>query len=469
MSEISIEQVKSDTNVLRAKITCSPDLRMFFSGEDFLVEYDTSIDDVPDSILVLPVLAQVCPVAWTQNADVRVPTVDSRFAASLLDVRDTLMQLYPKFVLGGNLRYKELEERNPAGEFEETGLLFTGGVDSTYSFIQHRDEDPALITIQGWTVVDVEFEKWNGLKGHVEAFGTDHGADNYFVRSNRHSLFNVGMLKAQCEPYVDGAWYSSVGHGVGLLGMCAPLAYANGIGDLYMAATHWNGISLPWGSNPSIVENVAWAGTRCHHDGYEITRQERLEAVADYVREENPGLELRTCNETVAENCGDCEKCYRTAVGMFVAGLDPSDHGYPLDVDSFDEIPRKFERREWPVGNDERIMWEDLQTRVSPDVNDRYEEAQAFFDWMLTTDFSKYMHRPQGDVTTQLLQFAYRNAPDWTYDVMYPLYRYVKKRRRRQRLQEMPDGHAPGVSYSETAKDAEPGVSATIPFITKER
>lgn len=134
------------------------------------------------------------------------------------------------------------------------------------------------------------------------------------------------MLLAHYKRFVDGAWYSSVGHGLGLLGLCAPMAYARGIEDLYVAATHWDGIDLEWGSRPDIDDYVRWSGTRCHHDAYELTRQERLDAIADYVETDAPDLQLQTCNVRMDGNCGECEKCYRTAVGLRLSGLEPSDH-----------------------------------------------------------------------------------------------------------------------------------------------
>jgi hypothetical protein len=196
VAEITIERVESRSNVLRGAISCSPELRRFFSDEDFLVEYNTDISDVPKSILTVPVLAHVCPVAWIRNADVSVSTVDAQFRESLRDVKDTLMQLYPTFVRGSTLRYDETEKAEPDGEFAESGLLFTRGVNSTFSYVQHRDENPALISIQGWTVLDHEYEKWEQLKADLTEFCTSHGVENHFVRSNMTSFYNYGMLLA---------------------------------------------------------------------------------------------------------------------------------------------------------------------------------------------------------------------------------------------------------------------------------
>lgn len=431
MAEITIERVESRSNLLRGEITCSPELRRFFSGEDFLVEYNTDVSDVPESILTVPVLAHVCPVAWIENADVLAPKVDAQFEESLRHARDVLMQMYPTFVQGGELRYAESRDEEPVEEFEKSGLLFTRGVDSTFSYVRHRDENPALISVQGWELPDYDRERWQRMKDELEEFGAEHGVENHFVRSNMASFYNYGMLQAYCKPHVDGAWYSSIGHGIGLPGLCAPLAYAEGMSELTMAASYWEGTCLPWGSNPNIVENVGWAGTDCHHDGYEFTRQERLEVIGDYIREEESDLEFRTCSE-VTYNCNDCEKCYRTAVGLLIAGLDPNDHGYSLDDESFDDIRRGFEEGEWRVEQDERLMWEDLQKHASRDVDCQSEAAEQFFDWLREAEFSEFVGRSPPSAKTRLVRTVYRNTPYWAFNVTYPLYRKIKKRRRLQ-------------------------------------
>lgn len=440
MGTITVEHVEATENVVRGEIACSPELRRFFSGEEFFVEYNANVDDVPESVLVAPILAHVCPVAWTRNADVSVPVLDARFAESLRRVRDTLMQMYPRFVRGGTVRCDDLVETQPGSHSDDSagsrsgdsGLLFSGGVDSTFSYLRRRDEAPALVSVQGWTLSDHEVGKWRRMKAHFEEFGADNGVDNYFVRSNMLSFLNFGMLQAHCEPHVDGAWYSSVGSGLGLLGLCAPLAHARGLDDIYIAATHWDGISLPWGSHPDIDGNVAWADTTCHHTGYELTRHERLQAIADYVREEGLDLELRTCNEKITENCNDCEKCYRTAVGLLLVGLDPNDHGYSLDAESFERVRRGLEN-EWALGQDERLMWEDIQSHVPGEADFACEGAEQFFDWLSRVDVSTFVRRSNPSPAMRLVRTAYRYAPYWTYNAMYPVYQFVKKQRRRQR------------------------------------
>ncbi len=129
-------------------------------------------------------------------------------------------------------------------------------------------------------------------------------------------------------------------------------------------ATHWEGVDLEWGSRPDIDDYVRWSGTRCHHDAYGLTRQERLDVIADYVESDAPTLDLQTCNVRMDGNCRRCEKCYRTAVGLRLSGLEPTAHGYPFDETEYDRIRRTLEGGEWELGEDERYMWADIRDRV---------------------------------------------------------------------------------------------------------
>lgn len=418
MTEIVIENVEADSNVLRSEISFSPELRRFFRGDDLFTEYSVDISDVPESVLAIPVLTQVCPVAWMQNADVYTPVLDSTLSESLGQVREALKQMYPSLIQGGDIHYRELAEGESGEKSGESGIFFTGGVDSMFSFVRHREESPSLINVQGWTVSIDDSETWNEVKEYVEGVATDHGVDALFVRSNMLRFLRNPMLIAYSEPHVTGAWYSSVGHGLGLPGLCAPLAYATGISDLYLSPSHWEGISQPYGTQPDVVENVQWSEADVHLEGYEYSRQERLEKIAEYVKAENSDLTLVTCTEKVSENCGRCEKCCRTSVGLLLAGLDPNDHGYRFDSETFEYIQNRLQNGDWGFRKDEHVHhWEDLQDHASIEETP-FEGSQEFLRWLCEADFEAYADREQTPIENRLLFPLYRTIPWRIFNVL---------------------------------------------------
>lgn len=432
MSTIVIDAVSTDDTTLEATVHTSGDLERFFTDEPFRTVYDVPIDDVPESILAIPVLAHVCPVAWANGADVYVDTVDATFAGALEEVRASLCSMH-EFLEGGTLYAKETVDVDPAAG-GESGLLFTGGVDSTCSYVRHREEAPTLISIRGWTISPdpADDEDWHHLRERVSSFADERDLETAFLESNMLSFLDHPMLLAHYKRYVDGAWYSSVGHGLGLLGLCAPMAYARGIEDLYVAATHWEGIDLEWGSRPDVDEHVRWAGTACHHDSYDLTRQERLDVIADYAREESPTLQLQTCNDRMDGNCGACEKCYRTAVGLRLSGLEPSDHGYPFDDADYRELRAALEEGRWVLGQDERYMWEDIRKRARETTPTSPDEA-AFFAWLEEADLDGLVSESEPPLSHRLLRAGARNAPAGVYNVVYPAWATAKSGLRRVR------------------------------------
>ncbi|ARS90172.1 hypothetical protein [Natrarchaeobaculum aegyptiacum] len=437
MSWLAIDRIDADGSTLECTLRSSPDLERFLTGEPFRVSYDRSIEGVPEGILAIPALANVCPVAWANGGDVYVDRVDATFAHALEEVEASLCSMHD-FLEGGTLYARETtsatvtersvagDDRHATGDATEDGgsaLLFTGGVDSTCSYVRHRESEPTLVSIRGWTITPdrADDEKWDTLRARVSSFADERGLETAFLETNALSALDHAMLLAHYRRYVDGAWYSSVGHGLGLLGLCAPMAAARDVSDLYLAATHWDGIDLEWGSRPDVDERVRWTATRCHHDGYHLTRQDRLDVIADYVRCDAPNLELQTCNRRLDGNCGECEKCYRTAVGLRLSGLEPSNHGYPFSDADYDQLRRSLEAGAWELGEDERYMWEDIRDRVlEAGPEPRSPEERAFFEWLRAADLESLVEDTRAPLSHRLFRVGARNAPTPVYNAAYP-------------------------------------------------
>ena len=428
---IHVSRIDATGTTLECEVRPSPDLQRFFTGEPFRTSYDVSIEDVPEGVLAIPVLAHVCPVAWTQGADVYVEEVDATFAHALEEVKATLLSMYPHFLEGGQLKARRTVEVGPDSG-DESGLLFTGGVDSTSSYVRHREEEPTLISVRGWTITPKpgDDDKWNDLQSRVSAFADERGLETAFLESNMLSFLDHPMVLAHFGHLVDGGWYSSVGHGLGLLGLCAPLAHARGMAHLYVAATHWEGVDLEWGSRPDIDDHVRFSGTQCHHDVYDLTRQERLDLIADYVESDAPELTLQTCNIRMDGNCSRCEKCYRTAIGLRLSGLDPNDHGYRFTDSDYPDVRRSFERGEWILGHDERYMWADIRDRVR-DTEPRSAPEREFFAWLEDVDLEELVDAGESPLHHRLLRAGARNAPNGVYTTLYPVWTAAKTGYRR--------------------------------------
>jgi len=437
---VSIDRVTVDGRTLTTDFSATGRVERFFAEDSFRFEYPRTIDDVPEEILVVPALAQVCPVAWACGAAVAVESVDPEFLVALHRVRESLKGLYPAFMEGGEIHC----ERTPApagcqpratiGRPPEdaslqasSALLFSGGVDSLASYIRHRDEAPLLVSIQGWVLA--EGERWERASQHISRFADRHGCETAFLRSNMLSVLDTVLLNAQYKPHIGGSWYSAVGHGLGLLGLCAPLCFERGIDTIHIAATHSDSFEEPWGSHPTIDNNVRWSGTAANHDGYDMTRQDKIESIAGFIREADPDLQIRTCTDESGRggNCNACEKCYRTIVGLVIAGIDPTDHGYEVTAETFPDIRDGLESGRWILAADERFMWEDLQAAAPQTSPLAFPGADDFFAWLADADIDTLVSRSNPPLRDRLLRGVARRSPYAVYRSLYPVYRRVQR------------------------------------------
>lgn len=435
-SRIVVESVTVGESAVESTINYTGDLRRFFGGDTFRAEYDVELGDVPDSIAILPVLAHVCPVAWANGADVYAPVVDETYAEALRDVQAEMVQMYPEFMQGGELHADRVADATHDREFDGSGLLYSGGVDSMASYVRHRDEDPHLISVQGWTIRSHQDEEWSRLETDIRAFADERDLETRFVRANIGEFLDTPMLHAHYKQYLVGSWYSGVGHGIGLLSLCAPLSWRDGLDQLYMAATHSEGFSHPWGSNPDVDGSVRWGRTRCDHDAYELSRQQKVELLSEYVRDvrgEGIDLEINTCNEGTGENCSRCEKCCRTAAAFALTGLDPNDLGFDVDAATYDHVREQLLAGEWIIDENFLFQWEDLQAHAREadlDAVDFHDPAAAeFFRWLADADVERdFVERLGPPQTGRLVQTVARHTPYPVYHRLYPVYTRLKER-----------------------------------------
>jgi hypothetical protein len=427
MPQINIVDVHAEGNTLTARVDIPASVTRFFDEDRLVVEYDRDISAVPEHKLTIPVLGHVCPVAWATGTDVSVDVVDEGYYNALPAVNEALRKMYPEFISTSRVRANEICTERPDRPFEETGQLFSGGVDSLSTYIHHRHEDPQLISVHGWVVEAEDQARWEETKRYFDTFAEKRGLEARTIRSNMLEFLNGTLLDAHFRPYYDGSWYSNVGHGLGLLSLCAPLTYEAGIGQLYIASSHTEEYGIPWGSHPTIDDNVAWTGTSPSHDGYERNRQEKIEAIARYARTVDDEFTIRTCTyDDTGGNCNNCEKCYRTMIGLKLAGVDPNEFGYEYSHDVLSDIRNGFESSEWILTNSKPYFWGEIQSRVPTNISDEPAEVRSFYRWLSNADFEQFTASSNPPLSHRLLRTGARHVPYRLYKPLYSLYSDIR-------------------------------------------
>ncbi|WP_123041925.1 hypothetical protein [Cohnella candidum] len=390
----------------------------YFSGKEFFVQYDRPIRGVPEGILMIPLLANLLPVAWAAGADVYVDKLDRAFHESLLEVKAAFGLLYPRIKFSGELYVRQLTDDRPVLPPTRSAAFFSGGVDSLGTFLRRKEENPYLITIWGGDIGFHQPHIWHEVRRYNRDFAQAHGMESLFIKSSLRTFLNEERIAFQFGRFTHG-WWPGLQHGIGMVGLCAPLAYALGIGNLYVpsALPPKLAVSIPDGSNTLINNRIRWAGAKVQLEGEELTRQDKVTLISDFIRgrEAGLGLTVRVCwSNKVYGNCGRCEKCSRTIAALMAEGIDPEAAGFPMEADTRDYIRQQLPG--WLGTSALRAeYWNEIRLRSIANVAAIRQEDRAFFGWFRQLDLKAGLKG--------------KRARDLLIDLIpHPLFLFLKRR-----------------------------------------
>ncbi len=291
------------------------------------VESDASLADTPEWSIPLRLVRAV-----VDGEALNLGRVSPLLAGNLETIRD----IYAAWIDGG--------ERIPLS-FEPSGdtavgangvsLFFSGGVDSFYSLIKHRDEVDNLVLIHGFDVPLADTKTFALAEAQAVEAARLFGKRLIVVRTNSHWE----------QPSVPGGWLMYGG------AVLAAVAYAMAPNHrkIYIASSNAYATLHPAASHPLLDPLWSTEAVQIVHDGGE-TRTEKLRTVVQY-----PEVlaRLRVCWENLGNyNCGLCEKCIRTMLGLRGVGVERC-AAFPDTL-----TPRLV--RQQGFGSDSAIYWREL-------------------------------------------------------------------------------------------------------------
>lgn len=398
MSHLTVTSVESINNRVTVKFSCSGALKKFFRKNVFFVEYDTSIEDVPEAILIIPFLGTVCPIAWVTKADVYVDTIDETYLHALPKVKRTLQRFYPKMSFSGEIRAKNIIKPD-IQVHSKSMMLFSGGLDSQVSYLRHKNEKPILASIHGADVPLDNHEAWNTLVESLKDFSEKTSSTLRLIRSNFLSMLNESMLNVCYARYVPVTWYYGVAHGLALVSLCAPIAFKEKSATFYIASSQTKDDTTPLGSGPDIDNNVEWTGTKVVHDGYKLTRQDKIKVLADYIKTTGHKVYVRSCWQSDSgDNCSRCQKCSLTMVGLVLEGINPSDCGYIVNDDTFRWIKQNLMKGKWYIKWTPFYKWATIQNRAKLKHDLPDSDAEELFVWLRNANLAAIREKAKKDI-----------------------------------------------------------------------
>lgn len=190
-----------------------------------------------------------------------------------------------------------------------TVAFFSGGVDSFFTLLRDRSADGErpiddLLTIWGADVPLANRDAFERMRSVLQRVSDASGKPLVTAATNLR------------ETRWAGADWGSLAHACGLVGVA--LMLERRWQRILVASSYDYGHLHPWGSHPLTDPLLSTAETAVVHDGADANRVEKTRLVADSPLAMDS---LRVCwRGRSDQNCGQCEKCYRTMMTLWLLG-----------------------------------------------------------------------------------------------------------------------------------------------------
>lgn len=413
MTKIVLSIPKIEKNRVSVTLTAGSECQRYINAQEFYVEYDENIDDVPKSILMVPFLYNMLPISWFKDIELEVPMLDKKTFESIEILKKNMSEIHKNTLLKGMITVGQIEDNSIIEHVNKKAMLFSGGVDSWGSFLSHYEENPYLCTVWGADIKLSDRSGWEKVKQNTLDICEQFGTSPFFVKTNFRDIMNYFQLEKGLTNVLTGNWWHDVQHGMGLTSLFAPLMYKHRIEQLYVPGTfsiHW---LEPIASEPRIDNHIQFGFSSVYHDQFDKNRQEKLVVVKNYYEEYQEKINIRVCYEgTGGTNCCICEKCNRTIIGLMVLGLEARDFGF--QIINLSLIKKSISNYSWVYSEARKRSFQDIQQMIDPKLV--YEDSD-FFDWFSEVDFNEYYRNNQN---SKILQ--------WKRKSKYLLKKLLKKR-----------------------------------------
>ncbi len=180
------------------------------------------------------------------------------------------------------------------------GCFFSGGIDSLYSYILHKEKITHLVICRGLDIpLEREEPRWQRTKQVIEDFAKSEGKEVVIIETNVKEKLLLPYMKSEC-------W------GLNLISTALWLGFSKLI---VPSSTSFDDLRLD-GSHILVDPLASTEYTQVIHDDLE-RRTLKTKKIIDT----GIGLDIiRVCNVFSEYNCGICEKCLRTRTALCLYG-----------------------------------------------------------------------------------------------------------------------------------------------------
>ena len=360
--------------------------KLFWLGEFFSVEFNENIEGVPEGIMVIPLICNILPIIWVNNATIYTNELDKTFYKAIKDIKKGYKEMLPKIKFLGKVKASRKTNNNYKVD-DKNITFFSGGIDSYSTLVRHFEERPDLVTIWG---ADIDFENENGwkvVKKYIEEIGQKYNLKNVLIKASVRRFIDNSELQRQYQEVLNDDWWHAMQHGIGLIGNIAPYAYKYKLNTIYFPSTYTKREkNIVCASRPEIDNSLRFGSTKVLHEGYDFNRQQKVDGISKYIEQNKDYIKLRVCYRSKnGGNCCECEKCYRSIMAFISKKIDPNLIGFKVDKSKISEI--KVQIGEIIKQNEVvKPLWKDIQDGFKE--QEEYWKKQEDISWVfdLKTD-----------------------------------------------------------------------------------
>ena len=371
-------------------------VRDYISRVPFQLRASHPLDSVPPSILVIPLLGCLVPLAWVTDCQISAGDVDEGYLKSITEVRGAMEKAYPAVRFLGSVEANAVPSDsrwNP----DRYCLLYSGGVDSTTSYLRNRDRGPtSLLMVRGTPELRLADEEyWERTINRLSPALRAIGADWHVIETNALDVVDPGALKEKVHSDEVHSWWENFAHGIFLTSTCAPYTYFSQAGKLLIASSYSPSSAKPWGSMPESDERVRWGGLTVAHDSFDLTRFEKIrDHLSPFIISQGGGFPLKLClgKEDRLKcgklNCGRCDKCITTALMLLETGVDPARCEFDMSKFSPKDIRIGLENGYLHQDN-APFSWRYITENAGPigeELESAYRGTSQFLRWLSSWD-----------------------------------------------------------------------------------
>jgi len=202
-----------------------------------------------------------------------------------------------------------------------TGMFFSAGVDSFYTYLRHKndlaDRVTHLLLVNGYDIDPKNPALWDETAGNIRQIAQAEQITLVEIESNVRSLIDPILS----WDYTHGGCLAA-----------AALCLRGGMRQMYIASSADAEHQARRGSHLTLDHLWSTEALTFIHDGSEATRISKVDG--QIARSPLALRYLRVCykNEKGTYNCGKCEKCLRTMVSLYAAGALNRAETFPSEI-----------------------------------------------------------------------------------------------------------------------------------------